>query len=225
MSKTPSELQTPPVLPTRRDLNGKVGKEIRAESPKIGRIESQVKIGAIDRKTGDSMDNKLRTERIYGNRAPVINPKTEIRTDVEANPPIRDTGAVKRIPRPTYKKEDNNSDTKIAPEREMSPPIRSTGGKSDNTRNDQPIFRPRKQRDDREKSPPVSEVPPRRENREVKPSPPSSNPTPKRQEPPQRESKPPQSEQSPPRKADPAPINKSPAPSTEGKGKRNDKDN
>ncbi len=225
LSKTPSELQNPPVLPTRRDLNGKVGKEIRAESPKIGRIESQIKVGAIDRKIGDSMDNKLRTERIYGDRAPVRNPKTEIRTDAEASPPIRDTGAVKRIPRPVYKQEDNNSDTKISPPRESSPPIRSTGGKSDVTRDSQPVFRPRKQRDDIEKSPPSYEPPPRRENREVKPLPPSSEPTPKRQEPPQRESKPPKDEQSPPRKADPTPIDKSPAPSTEGKGKRSDKDN
>ncbi|CAN5467887.1 hypothetical protein BH20ACI1_BH20ACI1_30900 [soil metagenome] len=224
LSKTPSEIQTPPVLPTRRDLNGKVGKEIRAESPKVGRLDSQVKTGAIDRKIGDSMDNKLRTERIYGDRAPVRNPKTEIKNDVGSTPQIRDTGAVKRVPRPIYKQEDNNSETKVSSPREMSPPIRSTGGKSDDTKDAQPVFRPRKQRDDQIKiSPPSYEPPPRSEKREVKPLPPSSEPSPKRQEPrpqpPQSESKP------PPRKAEPTPIEKNPVPPTEGKGKRNDKDN
>ncbi len=228
LSKTPSELQNPPILPTRRDLNGKISKEIRAESPKIEKIESRISTGAMDRKIGDSMDKKLRTERIYGDRAPVGNTKKETRTDVESSPPIRDTGAVKRVARPTYKQENNNSDTKTSPAREMSPPIRSTGGKSDNTKDAQPVFRPRKQRDDIEKSPPIYETtPPRRETREIKP-PPSAEQPPKRQEPrpqpPPREAKPPKSEP-PPRKADPIPIDKTPTPSTEGKGRRNDKDN
>ena len=229
LSKTPSEIQKPPVLPTLRDLNGKVGKEIRAETPKIGRIESQIKTGAIDRKIGDSMDDKLRTERIYGNRAPVGNPNKEIRTGVEASPPIRDTGAVKRSPRPIFKKEDDNAETKTSPQREMSPPIRSTGGKSDNTRNAEPVFRPRKQRDDVSPLPPVSEQPPpRTEKREVKRLPPSAEQPPKRreprpQQPPPREAKPPTSEQPPPRKAEPTRIDK--IPPSEGKSKRGDKDN
>ncbi len=228
LSKTPSEIQNPPILPSLRDLNGKVSKEIRAESPKIEKIESQVKTGAIDRKIGDSMDNKLRTERIYGDRAPVRNPNAEIKTGIDSNPQIRNTGAVKRSPRPVFKQEDNNSNTKNSPQREMSPPIRSTGGKSDDTGNAKPEFRQRKPRDDNFKSsPPISE-PPRPKRREVKPLPPSAEQPPKRQEPspqqPPRESKPPQSEP-PAGKSEPTRIDKNSAPSTEGKGKRNDKDN
>ena len=227
LSKTPSEIQNLPRLPTLRDLNGKIGKEIRAESPKVERTKSQIQIGAIDRKIGDSMDNKLRTERIYGDRAPVRNPNADIKSGVGSNPSIRDTGAVKRSPRPVSKQDDNGSETKFSPQREMSPPIRSTGGKSDNTNDEQPVRRPRKERDDTRISPPSYE-PPRPEKREVKPLPPSSEQPPKSQEPrsqpPQRESKPPQSEP-PPRKEDPTPINKNPIPSTEGKGKRNEKDN
>ncbi len=228
LSKAPSEIQNPLVLPTLRDLNGKVSKEIRAENPKVEKIESQIKTGAIDRKIGDSMDGRLRTERIYGNRAPAANPNTETRTGVESVPQIRDTGAVKRTPRPIYRQENDNSDTRISPSpREMSPPIRSTGGQSDYTNSDQPPSKQRRERDDIRMSPPSYE-PPRQQPREINPSPPRSEQPPKRQEPsplpPQRESKPPQSEP-PPHKAEPKPAEIKPVSPTEGKGKGNNKDN
>ena len=222
LSKKPSELENSPVLPTLSDLNGNVGREIRAKNPNAGRMVSEIKTGAMDRKIGDaSMDSRLRTERIYGDRAPVRNPNTETRTNVESIPQIRDTGAVKRAPRPIFRQENDNSDAGNSSPREISPPIRSTGGKSDDSGNDQSAPKPRKvrERDDNIIMSPPSYEPPRTERREVRPLPPSSEQQPKREEPrpqpPASESKPPKSEP-PPRKAEPIPI----AP-TEGKGKGN----
>ncbi|CAN5458345.1 hypothetical protein BH18ACI1_BH18ACI1_03170 [soil metagenome] len=212
LSETPSEIRNPPPLPTLKNLNGKMSNEIRAESPKFERVETQVKTGAIDRKIGVSMDEKLHTERIYGDRLPVEkNPNTEIKSEVEATPLIRDTGAVKRQPRSTIRQTDDNSETNNSTQKEIFPPIRSTGGKSDNSR---PIYKPRKEDED------VQPVPPRKERQPPiqESESPRSNPTPKRDEPPAPKSEP------PPRKSEPQPEQKHAPPLNEGKGKQNEKD-
>ena len=239
LSETPSDKINPPLLPTMRDLNGKVGREIRAEPPQIERVEKQVKTGAMERQIGAQMDEKLRTERIYGDRPPVEQrQKTEIKSGDDMNPPVRDTGAVKRAPRSVFKQEDNNSDTKISPEREMSPPIRSTGGKSENTDYNKPVRKQRSEDNEIRPSPPTYQ-PPRKERREEEPSPRydppkrEQNPSPPRYDPPKREEAPPRREQSPPQpqpKSEPPPRKSEPEPKQappprESKGKDTEKDN
>ena len=222
LSETPSEIRNPQ-LPTLKDLNGKVSRDIRAENPKIEKVETQIKTGAIDRKIGASMDEKLRTERIYGDRSPVEkNPNTELKSGVESNQQIRDTGAVKRQPRSIVTQTDDNSDVKTSPQREVSPPIRSTGGKSEDKENVRPVYKPRSEDRDVEPSPPAYEPPTRKERqpptRDAEP--PRYDPPPKREEPrpqPQPKSEP------PPSKSEPQPEKKS-APPSENKGKQTEKD-
>src|SRR5262249_23048756 len=48
LSKVPNEAQTPPILPSREQVEPKLSKEIRAETPPIARIDTTVKTGAAD---------------------------------------------------------------------------------------------------------------------------------------------------------------------------------
>ncbi len=130
-------------------------------------MEKRIKTGAMERKIGAPMDENLRTERIYGNRSPVEKSErkrnVEVGSETEMNPPVRDTGAVKRTPRPVYKREDDNSDV------QMSPPIRSTEGKSDDANDSRPVRKQRSEEDDTSPLPPTYEPSQRREKREINP--------------------------------------------------------
>ena len=50
LSKVPETVDTPPILPDMKDLNGKVSKEILLEKPRVVRTEPTVKIGASERR-------------------------------------------------------------------------------------------------------------------------------------------------------------------------------
>ena len=238
LGETPSDSQDQLALPTLRDLNGKVSREIRAEPPQSERMEKRIKTGAMERKIGAPLDENLRTERIYNNRSPVEKSERKRNEDqgrgeMEMNPPVRDTGAVKRTPRPVYKREDNNSDV------QMSPPIRSTGGKSDDANDARPVRKQRSEENDTSPLPPTYEPSQRREKREINPPQPRYDPPQREQQPspqpppreksppPQREPSPPQREpksEPPPRKSEPQPEKQPDAPSA-GKDRRNSKDN
>ncbi len=71
LAETPSETVKPPMLPTFKDLNGNLSKEILAANPRNTRAATQIKTGAIERTSGVSMGENLRRERILGNRPPV----------------------------------------------------------------------------------------------------------------------------------------------------------
>ncbi len=233
----PSDTQNQLVLPTIRDLNGKVSREIRAEPPQIEKVETRIRTGAMERKSGAPLDEKLRTERIYGDRAPIQRTDKKrsdpVESGIEMNPPVRDTGAVKRTPRQIYKQGDNNSDV------QMSPPIRSTGGKSDDAKDVRPVRKKRSEENDINPLPPNSEPSQRKERREVNPPQPQPRYDPPQREqqpspPPQREKSPPQREPSPPQrepKSEPPPSKRESQPEKQleppsaGKDRRNSKDN
>ncbi|MFN2392216.1 MAG: DUF6600 domain-containing protein [Pyrinomonadaceae bacterium] len=201
LSETPSEIKNPPNLPTYKDLSNRISRDIRVENPKLETIDSQINTGAIGRKTGVSMDENLRQERIYGNR-PLIerNPNTEeVKSRDEARPEIRDTGVVKRLPRSVIRQDDEKFDVKEAPSREIpsegNPTSRSRREKLEERREDAPVYKPRKnnrdeelpsprhEREERSQPPPKveeprSEPPPRREEHRIKP--PSELPTPEK---------------------------------------------
>jgi len=131
------------VLPTIKQLNGKLSREIIAETPKIARVESKIKTGVTDRTIGVSMNEKLQKERVLDNRE---NSNTQIRNS--ANPTtkteVRDTGALKRQTN-ADKQESSDSNTPVKPTRDTRTEenkIRSTGGgKTD--RNENPVKVPR----------------------------------------------------------------------------------
>ncbi|MDQ3750478.1 MAG: FecR domain-containing protein [Acidobacteriota bacterium] len=225
LSVTPSEKVKPPILPTFKDLNGRVSKEILVENPKIARVETQIKTGATERTSGISTGENLRQERIYGNRSPIEktdrNLQTEIKGGLEGQPPMRDTGAVTRQPRSVIKQDDGNSDTKNESPNNVSPnnfPIRSRAGKNENESEPQSPVKPSRSHDDRELSPPVYAPPQKQEEREERierqprkerqepvrePEPPRYEPPTKRDDPP-----PPPRSEPPPSKPEPQPEQK-----------------
>ncbi|HXG83566.1 MAG TPA: DUF6600 domain-containing protein [Pyrinomonadaceae bacterium] len=230
LSKTPVETDNAPPLPTFKDLNGKVDREILVENPVAGRIRPQPRTGAGERKSGVSLDENLRTERIYGNRPPVEQtPPDEVRDD-SGGAERRRTGAIKRLPRAEIVQPNGSSET---PEINVdNSPARARGEKNENRdRRQQPptvVFSPEEKRRERRQSPPDVETPremPRRERREKPPerySPPAEQPQ-KSREPrppqPQREDKPapreeqrpppqPERERAPSRKERPEPVEK-----------------
>jgi hypothetical protein len=234
--EAPSETVKPPVLPTFKDLNGNIGKEILADNPPNVRAATQIKTGAIERMSGASMGENLRRERILGNRPPVEKiPPAENNDGLESAPPVRSTGAVKRQPR----SESSNGETPIRQSLENidlrnTNRIRPNGGNNNNNENEsQPVRKPRIRSDEREIAPPVYNPPqpegqikrqqprpPRRERQEepVRQEPPRQEPrveAPTRIEPPRRE--PVRQEEPPPRQDSPA--EKPAAPTNEIKGK------
>jgi hypothetical protein len=156
--KVPNEKTNPPVLPSIKELSGKVSKEILAETPKNAKIESQIKTGVTDRQVGVSMNEKLQKERVLDNR------DTPVRNEPSTKTDVRDTGAVKRQ-QPPLKQGDDSSDTPVRqpPQTTKSDdtPVRPTGGgKTD--RVDPPVRTPRN--DDTKQQDPVRVPVPQKEN-------------------------------------------------------------
>lgn len=193
LEKSPLEIEHTPFLPEYKDFD-KVSKENLVENPRTERVARQT--GASDRKTGVSMDDKLRKERIYGNRPPIDrSPPNEAKDDSEVKTEKRDTGAVKREPRPIVRQDNIYSDpSKSPPQKAPSDDeqVRPTGGKSDNRSNekrkDSPlIYSPpnKSNREDDEVKPPQRQSPPRSES----PKPKSDSPPSKQENKPQPEPK------------------------------------
>jgi len=182
LSESPSETVKPVALPTFKDLNGKISREILVENPPNVRPIAQIKTGAIERTSGVSMGENLRRERILGNRPPIENtPRIENNGELETPSPIRNTGAVKRQPR-LESSSDNQTPIRQTPRNNdlrNTNPIRSTGGNNENQNEVQPPSKPRRGNDNREISPPV-DAPPREERIE---KPPQQSPRRERQEP------------------------------------------
>ena len=205
LSKMPFENENPP-LPNYRDLKGKVNREILAENPRNERLEARVKTGATARITGVPVDENLRKEKIYGNRQPFE--RTTPGAESNENPgkaETRNTGAVKRVPRPAPGQDDDNTETKKSTVREIPSgdfPIRSRSGKTAGESDNNPVSKPRNRV--KETSPDTPPEPQerqeRKERRQLPPQPESpqrSEPPPKREEP--REAKPSQREQPSPK--------------------------
>ncbi len=213
---TPSETVKPPALPTFRDLNGRVSKEILVENPRNTKAETNIKTGATERTSGVATGEILRQERILGNRSPIERtnqtPRTEVKGGTEIQPQIRDTGAVKREPRSVIRQNNGSSETKNESPTELSPngnPIRSTGGKNEVERETQTV-KPQRS-DDRELSPPVYNPPPRQVETRTEPPPRRERPEPVREQPetpryePPRKSEEPRPQQQPQPRNDPPP--------------------
>ncbi|MCY7374995.1 MAG: FecR domain-containing protein [Pyrinomonadaceae bacterium] len=230
LESNPTKSIRPPALPTFKELDGDVSKDILVASPKIARREMSVKTGATVRTSGVSTGETLRSERILGNRPPIEKvPRQENQTDSSSDEqtPVRSTGAVKRQPR-SASPTDNQTPIRQLPNKEDAPngnPIRQTGGnkkedgetqtpvkpRRENRNPTPPIFAPtpRVEREERiEKSPPPRrerQPEPPREQEPVRPEPPrreERQPEPVRVEPPRREEpvRPPPKQDPPPEK-------------------------
>ena len=231
LAETPSEDKIARVLPSYKDLSNKLSREIRAENPKIEKIQEPVRTGVIERKIGVSMDENLRKERVFENRSLIEkSPKREeLKSGDEAKPEIRDTGAVKRAPRTIIKQDEYKPEVKGSSSREIIPdgfPTRSTGGKSEDKSEEVPAYRS-KPSNRGEQSPPIY-TPPRQDRRERSQPPPVKEQEPRRSEPPVRREEPrqppPVKRETPPSKGEPPPERKPSPPFNESKKGKEEKD-
>ncbi len=191
------------MLPTFRDLDGKVSTEIRSEKPRNLNATIKPQTGAAVRNPDAPLDQKLQNTRIFGDRQPV-----QTKGEQSTSPERRKTGAVTR---PVFTDQDN---TPIRPEpRQVQPskqrdddPIRpepreTRTTKTRDDRQSEPVRQPReKQRDDT----PTRSEPTRSEPTRSEPT--RSEPT--RSEPPSRSDPPPRND--PPPRSDPAPSKSEP---------------
>nr|MDQ3043282.1 hypothetical protein [Acidobacteriota bacterium] len=241
LSETPSETVKPPMLPTFKDLNGKLSREILPVNPRNTRAETHIKTGAIERTSGVSINENVRRERILGNRPPVEKtPRPENNGGSESTAPIRNTGAVKRLPR--VESSPSNGETPIRQplgngDLRNTNKVRSTSENNNSESESEPVRKPRIRNDNREIAPQSDDSPPREVRIERSPQPrrerqeepvrqelPRQEPrveAPNRAEPRREE---PVREQPPPPKPEQPPIQKPSAPSDEIKGKPNQKD-
>lgn len=236
LAATPSETIKPPALPTYKDLNGRISKDILVENPRNIKAETNIKTGATERTSGNSTGETLRRERILGNRSPIEKtdrtPQTQVKGDTEIQPRVRDTGAVKRQPRDIVKQEnnaetDNDSPIKVAPNRE---PVRSTRGKNEDEKETETPRKARRSENDgltpQTYNPPPKQEEPRnpqpiRERQEpVRQTEPPRKSEEPRQQPTPRNDPPPRSE---PVKQEPKPEQKSPPSEVKSKNEKDGK--
>ena len=207
LSKDPDTNDDSLILPTYRDLNGKVSREIRAENPPSVKVEPNVRIGATARSNNAPLDKELRQKQIFGNRQPVEKGTgTEVKggaSGVVEPPETRKTGAVTR---PAVKQSGDDTN-----EPQPTFPTRSNDRKSSGSDNQPPVYSP----------PARQEEPPKRETRQPKREEPRYEPPPRqetpRYDPPKREEPrndpPPRREEpkiDPPKRSDPPPQKSEP---------------
>ena len=204
LSKVP-DVQSPPILPTYGDLNGKIAQEIRVAPSAVVKINSDVQTGATPRKSDAPLDQELQKSRIFGGRAPLqINTvQGEIKTPVTSGDPgPRKTGAVER---PIIKRDDSgDAPIRQAPGRKEETPIYSPPSKQSDETQNEPIRVPRYDPPPKRADPPDEPVrapkydpPPRRAD-----PPPSYDPPPRNDPPPRHD---------PPPKSDPPPVKSEPS--------------
>lgn len=185
LATAPVRTTSAPVLPTYKELNGNVGKDISAPNPKIVRAEINIETGATVRESGISTGETLRKERIFGDRAPIEKvPRTENQDGDSEQNPVRNTGAIKRQPR-SENPANNDEPIRQSPSKDAAPngnPIRQTGGiKNERSGDEQTPVKPHREKEVRDSTPRVE---PREEQFE-KPQPPrrERQPEPIRDEP------------------------------------------
>ncbi len=230
IAKTPDTIITPPILPTFKELNGKLSREIITAAPTIAKVEREIKTGATIRQSNGSMDGELRKSRIFGNRPPiqVKTAEPETGTSKEKDSEIRRTGAIVRPDSTENNKETERSQRPIFPARNRDLHNDSSDQKSDERGKIKPE-RPRRNDNDAKQPPPVSAPP--IENREKRREPPEQSPRnnersrePVRPEPPTRREEakpqPPTKRENPPAKSE-SKEDRKPAPSViEGKNNK-----
>ena len=207
-------VETPPIamLPTYKELGGRVSKDIAVETPPIAVLgDLPVRVGAADRKADAPLDDELRTKRIFGDRMPLpsrdTNEPVRTRGSEESEPvrtpginpsATRKTGAVER---PPDRKVEEDEPVRQSPS--YVPPPRT---QKDEPVNETPTYVP-PARDTPKYDPPVRQPryePPARVEKPRDDPPPRHDPSP-RYDPPTKSEPPPKSEppkSSPPQKSD-----------------------
>lgn len=208
LTGSPDMVESPPLLPTYNELNGKVSAEIRSVRSPVVRPVTEVPTGASTRRADAPLDQELQKSRMFGNRrpAPVVTsvPPGDA-GPVDRTQPVRtrSTGAVGR---PILETTSEPSEpVRPAPQpKEDTPPVFAP---PKSTRQVEPVRTPRydppPKSDDTEPIRPPKYESPRND-------PPPKHDPPTRSEPPPRNDPPPKHD--PPPKSDPPPPKNDPPP-------------
>jgi hypothetical protein len=201
LSKAPDDRQSPPILPTYNDLDGKISRDIRTVRPPMIKTATDVQTGATIRKSDAPLDRELQKTRIFGGRPPLqINANQgEIKT-VNPGDTIepRKTGAVGR---PVIKSDDAETPIRQAPTERQDVPVFAPPTRQRDETPSAPVRVPKP-------DPPTDRQPPSEPIRKPRYDPPPmrNEPTP-RYEPPVRNDPPPRHDppvkSAPPPKSDP----------------------
>ncbi|MEO7673055.1 MAG: DUF6600 domain-containing protein [Pyrinomonadaceae bacterium] len=186
------------MLPTFRDLDGKVSSDIRGEKPRSLSASTKPQTGILIRDSDGPMDQKLQTTRVFGDRKPV----QQIKAAPDNSNGPRKTGAVTRQ---VFTNDPQNTPIRAEPTRETRTPKQ---------RSDDPIRAEPTTRDGRQSEPvkqPRTDAPPKQRDdpvRQPRSDPPTRSEPPPRNDPPTRSEPPPRND--PPSRNDPPPRNDSP---------------
>ena len=99
IDKEPVIVNSPPLLPTRREIGDDVSKDIRPDKPRVAKPAVDAKrTGAATRTEKAPLDEKLKNSRMYGNRPPLQTTPAQTTRDTGVGQPQtqRRTGAVER---------------------------------------------------------------------------------------------------------------------------------
>lgn len=202
LSKAPDDRQSPPILPTYTDLNGKISRDIRAVRPPMVKPAADISTGATARRSDAPLDQELQKSRIFGGRPPLqINTgQGEVKTVNSGDTPEpRKTGAVGR---PIIKRDDGEAPIRQAPTERQETPVYVPPTRRRDETPSAPVRVPRS-------DPPTDRQPPSEPIRK-----PRYEPPPTRSEPPPRNDPPPTRSEPPPRN-DPPPKSDPPPPKSE----------
>ncbi len=100
LSKVPEKTEQVRMLPTFKDLNGKVGLAIRPEKQQVSISNTPAQTGAAKRRSDGPMGEELRKLRIFGDRQPLPAVTEDVKAVKGGDVGPRKTGAVTR---PYYK--------------------------------------------------------------------------------------------------------------------------
>jgi hypothetical protein len=214
-------VQSPPILPTYGDLNGKVSQEIRSVRPPVTRTNTDVQIGAAPRRQDAPLDQELLRSRMRGNREPLQSPpvpsgtrstdggvlngprrtgaveRQPVKTLEQTTPPIIEAPPIRQVPAP--KQEMPAEETQPPKQVEPVRIPRSQPRRNENQL-EEPVRVPRHDPAPRNDPPPTRNDPPptRHEPPPKQDAPPKNDPPPRNDPPPKSDPPPPKSEPSKP---------------------------
>lgn len=180
-------------LPTFKSLGGRISREISAETPPIAvKAEETVRTGASERRPNVPLDSELRTRRVFGDRVPLPDKRTEepVRPESDGSVEPRRTGAVSR---PAAREARDDQPVRQPPTRvprdspgyDKPTPVRNEAPTySAPSRQNTPKYEPPRERERPRYDPPTRSEPPPRVDPPTKSDPPPKSDPPTKSDPP-----------------------------------------
>jgi len=216
LKKEPTIIETPPILPTWKQVTANRTPDIIVRDPQKYEAKRDVKIGADERKSAEPLDKKLLEQKMFKNRPPLTNvPRVQVPSQPQterSRTGVFDRSAPEKKPQPANTPPVYNPMPDARKEeKKVTPPIPAPP-KREEKKVTPPVYSPRPTPTPTEKktSPPVYSPRPTPTPTEKKTSPPVYVPPRRTTEPPKRE-EPRRTTPTPPQRTQPAPRPSAPS--------------